>query len=246
MDRELTPDEIRELLAAYAIDAVDDDERAAVDEYLAGDADARDEVVSIQRAAALLAHTGGPPPAGVWERLEAAIREAAGPDGTAPPPRLVPAGRPDPRPNRAWQWLSVAALVVALAFFSLWIVDRGSGSDPALDTAALARAAASAPGARHADLRDPDGNTVARAVVLRDGTGYLTSTKLQALDEDQTYQLWGVGDHGTISLGVIGSDPKVVAFQAGSTPTALAITSERSGGVPVSEHAPTAVGDLVV
>ena len=51
MDRELTPDEIRELLAAYAIDAVDDDERAAVDEYLAGDADARDEVASIQRAA---------------------------------------------------------------------------------------------------------------------------------------------------------------------------------------------------
>ncbi len=60
MDRELTPEEIKDLLPAYAIDAVDDDERAAIDAYLDTDDDARDEVASIQRAASFLAHTGGP------------------------------------------------------------------------------------------------------------------------------------------------------------------------------------------
>ena len=42
MDRELTPEEITELLPAYALDALDDDERAIVEAYLASDAGARD------------------------------------------------------------------------------------------------------------------------------------------------------------------------------------------------------------
>src|SRR6185312_487634 len=73
MDRELTPDEITELLPAYALDAVDDDERAAIDEYLASHPDERDQVAELQVAASLLAHAGGPPPEGVWERLETII-----------------------------------------------------------------------------------------------------------------------------------------------------------------------------
>jgi hypothetical protein len=245
MDRELTPEEIKDLLPAYAIDAVDDDERVAIDAYLAADDDARDEVASIQRAAAFLAHTGGPPPVGVWERLEAVIREQPRPEGEVPPPRLVPLARPTspPDPARPWRWLAAAAMIVAIAFFSLWAFDQG-GSDPKIDTAALATAAARNPNARHADLRDDAGNTVARAVVLPDGTGYLTSAKLPALGDDRTYQLWGVGDHATISLGVMGTNPKVVAFHVGDAPSALAITNERAGGVASSAEAPTAVGDL--
>ena len=41
MDRELTPEEITELLPAYALDAVDDDERAAIETYLAAHPDER-------------------------------------------------------------------------------------------------------------------------------------------------------------------------------------------------------------
>ena len=245
MDRELTPDEIRELLPAYAIDAVDDDERAAVDELLAVDADTRDEVVSLQRAASFLSHTGGPPPPGVWERLEATIHETARDDDQAPPPpRLVPVSAPERRrrPDR-WRWLAAAAAIVAVAFFSLWIADRGS-SGPAPTAAALARAANDAPGAQHAILRDDAGDPLARAVVLPDGTGYVTTARLPELGPDRTYQLWGVSDHATISLGVMGRDPKVVSFHAGAAPSALAITNERAGGVVSSDESPTAVGDL--
>jgi hypothetical protein len=62
MDRELTPDEITELLPAYALDAVDDDERAAIDAYLDARPDERDEVADLQVTASMLAHAGGPPP----------------------------------------------------------------------------------------------------------------------------------------------------------------------------------------
>ncbi len=181
----------------------------------------------------------------MWERLEAVIREQPRPEGEVPPPRLVPQARRTSRPEtgRPWRWVAAAAVIVALACFSLWAFDRG-GSEPKVDTAALASAAARNPNAQHADLRDDAGNTVARAVVLPDGSGYLTSTKLPALSDDRTYQLWGVGDHATISLGVMGTNPKVVAFHVGDAPSALAITNERAGGVASSAEAPTAVGDL--
>ncbi|MFI5048166.1 MAG: anti-sigma factor domain-containing protein [Acidimicrobiia bacterium] len=246
MDRELTPAELDELLPAYALDALDDDERAAVEAHLAVDPHARDEVASLQRAASFLAHTGGPPPVGVWEKLEATIRAKPGPSGEVPPPRLLPlaqSGPPGERTSRRWQIVAAAAVVVALAMFSLWAFDRG-GSERTLDTAAAADGAATTPGARHATLRDADGTTLARAVVLPDGTGYVTTAKLPALGTGRTYQLWGVDDRATISLGVMGPDPKVVAFHTDRPPSALAITNERAGGVVSSAESPTAVGDL--
>ena len=107
------------------------------------------------------------------------IRETPKPAGEVPPPRLVPLARPGEsrRRDRAWRWLAAAAAIVAVAFFSLWAIDRGD-SGPELDTAALAQEADTAAGAQHAVLRADDGTALARAVVLPDGTGYLTSTNL--------------------------------------------------------------------
>ncbi|HEY7105369.1 MAG TPA: anti-sigma factor [Acidimicrobiia bacterium] len=242
MDRELTPDEIRDLLAAYAIDAVDDDERRAIDEYIELHPDLRAEVSSLQHSASFLAHTGGPPPPGVWERLEATIQGTRVPAEPAPPLRLAPrtsAGAP--RTSRRWQWFAVAATIAAVALGALWLSARDSSGGGS--TADLAGAAEGAPGARAARLVDADGTVLARAVVLPDGTGYLTS-ELPALPAGRTYQLWGVDARDTISLGVMGRDPGVVAFRAAGRPTALAVTEERAGGVPVSGNEPTAAGDL--
>ena len=79
MDRELTPEEIAELLPAYALDAVDDDERAR-DRRVPRAATrrrARRGDASLQVAASMLAHAGGPPPDGVWEKLESIITESS-------------------------------------------------------------------------------------------------------------------------------------------------------------------------
>jgi hypothetical protein len=247
MDRELTPEEIAELLPAYALDAVDDDERALIDRYLERTPAARDDVAELQVAASMLAQTGGPPPEGVWERLETII--------SATPPRLQAVSPPgflgtrhtpttaSPRPGRRWQWLAAAAAVVALAFGGLWIAERSDGGGSTTDTAALARAAAGAPGSRHAVLTDSRGNALATAVVTRDGTGYLTS-QLPPVAAGRTYQLWGITRTGTISLGVLGRHPTTVAFKVAAPTQSLAITTEVAGGVPVSRNSPEAVGDV--
>ena len=75
MDPELSAAEIEELLAAYAIDAVDDDERVLVARYLETHPDAAAEVQAFRHAAALLAYTGGPVPDGVWDTLAPALEE---------------------------------------------------------------------------------------------------------------------------------------------------------------------------
>jgi hypothetical protein len=247
MDRELTPEEIAELLPAYALDAVDDDERVAIEAHLESTPDAREAVADLRVTASMLAHTGGPPPDGVWERLESIIATTPPPERLVPPTVLTPRSAPasdTARVDRRWRWLAAAAAVVALVFGGLWLVDRGDdGGGAAADTAELAATAMTAPGARHATLTDDRGNALATAVVATDGSGYLRSD-LPAAPAGHTYQLWGITRTGTISLGVLGRDPGTVAFQAAAPTQTLAITTEVAGGVPVSRNAPDAVGDI--
>ncbi|HEU5307221.1 MAG TPA: anti-sigma factor [Acidimicrobiia bacterium] len=247
MDPELTPEEIAELLPAYALDAVEDDEVDAIAAYLEAHPEARDAVADLQVTASMLAHAGGPPPDGVWERLESFIATSPPPPRIVSPTVLSPRSTPAPeqaRTDRRWRWLAAAAAVVALVFGGLWLADRGDGGGGAArDTAALAHTAATSPGARHATLTDQSGNTLATAVVTADGTGYLTS-QLPPAPAGRTYQLWGITRTGTISLGVLGRDPGTVAFKAAVPTASLAITTEVAGGVPVSRNAPDAVGDV--
>jgi anti-sigma-K factor RskA len=69
-------------------------------------------------------------------------------------------------------------------------------------------------------------------VVVPSGQGYLVSSKLPALSDGRTYQLWAVEGKQPISLGLLGTSPRQAAFtMAGTTPpTHLAITAEPPGG----------------
>ena len=64
-------EELDELLGAYALDAVDADERAAIEGYLSRSMTAREEVRNHYEVAMALATTPGQAPTALWDRIEA-------------------------------------------------------------------------------------------------------------------------------------------------------------------------------
>jgi anti-sigma factor RsiW len=77
---ELDVPQIEELIGAYALDAVDDDEREVVEQHLAVCARCRAELAEHREVAALLAYDGKPAPSDVWDRIVSSLEE--------PPPAL--------------------------------------------------------------------------------------------------------------------------------------------------------------
>jgi anti-sigma factor RsiW len=228
----MTHDPIEELLGAYALNAVDDDERAAVDAHLATCPRCRAEVDAHREVASHLALGGAPAPEGLWERISGAI------EGETPPPlRLVldagPARTAEKRAARAarprWQRTGISLLaaaaviaVIAVAVSSLARV-RSLEDDRSIETAALE--AIASPEARVADLVDDEGAVLVRAAVLPDGTSYLFADNLPELD-DRIYQLWGASGDQVVSLGPMGSAPTILPFHADAAMTTFMITVE--------------------
>lgn len=251
-------DDIAELLGAYALDAVDPDEAALVEDHLRGCPRCAAEVAEHREVAAMLAHTGAPAPEGIWERIVEGLEE--------PPPELtLPVGRAGEadrvvdlgaarRARGPARWVPAAAaaaavvLVVAGLLAGFALDDGGSGGTRPVAGASLddlAREVLNDPDARTVTLTTPDGGELAaQAAVDVDGSGYLLGGSLPALDPGRTYQLWGVSDRVVVSLGVLGASPDVVAFHADEGIHTLAITEEVAGGVPSSSNPPYLVGEL--
>jgi Anti-sigma-K factor rskA/Putative zinc-finger len=85
---------------------------------------------------------------------------------------------------------------------------------------------------------------VVTVVLTKSGTGFVQAGQLSPLPIDQTYQLWGVVGEKTISLGLLGARPTLVAFSVagGAAVSDFAITAERSGGVVQSSNQPVVAG----
>ena len=93
-------------------------------------------------------------------------------------------------------------------------------------------AAVETPGHTFITLTTARHRDVAQFVVLPSGRGYLVTSSLPRLPSTETYQLWGLIDHRTISLGLLGRAPHLATFtSAGSSrPNRLGVTVEAAGG----------------
>jgi anti-sigma-K factor RskA len=144
----------------------------------------------------------------------------------------------------------LAAAAVLIAVLGVQVVRMDNRLDTVttamgsrtLDQAALV--AITDPAARRVHLRSDDGSSQADAVLLPDGQAYLVSRNLPALSARETYQLWAVVGDQKISVGVLGSSPRVSAFHDDADPRVLAITTEQAGGVVASEKVPALVGSV--
>lgn len=248
MERELTHADAAELLGAYALDALDVDEREAVEQHLEACPRCRAEVADHRTVASFMGSAGGPAPDGLWDRIAGSLEEAP------PELRLAPVV---PLRERRSVSVRVGAAAAALAAGVIGVlgaevvhlnhqVDHVAASDRT--NAALMSAATHAlanPDAQRVSMRSPDGSVTAQVAVLPDGTGFLVADRLPALASDRTYQLWALADGQTISAGVLGARPQIVAFRyAPAGLSGFAVTAEHAGGVSVSQNAPVVVGTV--
>lgn len=235
--------DIDELLGAYALDAVDDDERARVEDYLEVNPRAAEEVRQHREVATMLAFTGMDAPEGVWSRIENEI-EATAPEPGPELAKVFALERPEPQAptvpvanqpaqRRTPMWMLGAAAAMALIIAGAVLVAGNrsdNGGDPLAD--ALAAAEADRDSIR-TELVAEGSEAVAVGVIDQDGHGYLDASALPPLDSDETYQLWGViAENGdVVSLGILGSHPELETFTVGSDVAALAVTIEQAPGV---------------
>ncbi len=246
-------DELIDLLGAYALDALDDDERHAVDEHLAVCADCRAEVDQhLEVAAALGTTAASVAPDELWSVIANHIGD--GPS-EVPVPTFLSPSEPAPvvhladrrRPPIGWiAGLAAAAVVIVVLAAGLVQVARDNQDlqeqvalpPPAASIDDLAAAALDNPASRVLELTSDSGDETATAVVTPNGDGYLVRSTLDPLSPDRTYQLWNIGAAGAVSLGVLGNDPGTSAFHVQGPVTTLAITAEQAGGVPSPQNIP--------
>jgi anti-sigma-K factor RskA len=234
-------EELRELLGAYALDALDADEREQVDALLLTDADARAELHELEHATAWLGHASLRPPTRAWDAIAAEIVDDTS-DDTGDDQHLAPVVPIAGSRRRTWAVAAAAALVLVVAGLGgLATVDRSSGTDT---VAERAQNAAARTGARRVQLTSADGRWSARAVVLPDGTGYVRGGAMPAVGPDRDLQLWSITPGGPVSAGVMPAGGGWHEFQAPGSTTALAVTRERAGGSAVPTGTPVVSGDL--
>jgi anti-sigma-K factor RskA len=255
--------------AAFALGVLDADERAEFERHLAGCAECRAEVREHRETAAMLA-AGAPsvqPPPGLRARVLDQARPvrpiaAARPPVATAPPRTAPS-----------RWVAAAAVVLAIAGVSAWLLERGrrieaeaavatledslstrTGEIAALDSALAGRdsllATVLAEDVRTVTLTS-SGTAPAARLYWNPAGGriVLTAHDLPPASAGRTYQLWGIADGQPLSLGVFDTDVSGRATVEFTVDPSLrfqvgAITDEPTGGSPQPTTTPFLVGQL--
>jgi anti-sigma factor RsiW len=261
----ITHEHANELLASYALDAVDEDEQLQVEEHLAECPRCRNELDAFRDVAAALGNSVEPLPEGLWNTIASRLPQRS--DEAPPPmPRLLADekaadGAPDSAaaPARHRRFVRgpmaivgavavAAAAVAAVLGIGLVQADRQASND----NEALARtppssviAALETSGHQVVNLESSDHTRLAQFVIAH-GRGYLVSSKLPALSSDETYQLWGLIGNQPISLGLLGKSPQQASFTVvtAASPTRLMITAEPASGAVVPSGAVVASGTI--
>jgi anti-sigma-K factor RskA len=226
----MTHNEIEELLGAYALDALDADERQEVEDHLATCPRCRAEIAAHREVTALLGNPAGDVPAvapdDLWDRISASLQDE--------PPALSPVVRPT-----SWRRFALIAPLVAVAAALILVVGLLAAKVGSLDNKVKGLSTTYSVGAvilnpshRTVQLTSATGSWHTEVVVLPDGQGFVINPTMPSLPSSQTFQLWALSGGRAVSLGVLGSRPSGAAIRVEPTMTALMITAEPLGGTP--------------
>lgn len=241
----MTAHEIHALSGAYAVDALDPEERARFEEHLAACATCQAEVASLQEAAGVLGGLAAatPPPA-LRDRVLADIAAVRPlPPETSTTDGIVDLGVR--RSRRRWaRPLAAAAAVLAIAGGGTVVwqqVDSSSSHDvTAVDQVILAR------DARHVSVDLPGGASATVYTSRAEGKAALVTRKMAPAPDGRVYQLWLQKDGRMVPAGTMhGAGNQAVLLDgdlAGAT--AVGITVEPAGGSRQPTSDPIALFDF--
>ena len=238
---------MHELLGAYALDAVDADERGAFEAHLATCPACADELDELRAMLADLAESTAvaPPPA-----LRARVLQGVTPSGTEGSPAPVPPGtpppalpdnvralRPAPGPSRRLLLAAAAAAVVAGGGGTAWWRARSTTPSTPAD-----RVLAAADAVRvSAPVRGGGTATVTRSASLR--RAVLQVSGAPALASGRTYQAWYAVPAGFAAAGLVPQGEAVTVLLEGDATLAsgVGLTDEPAGGSPQPTTEPLAL-----
>ena len=233
--------ETHELIAGYALDALDPADRARAEELLARSEEAREELSSYADVptALALAASGPAPSDDLRGRIVAAARAE----------QQTVVSLDERRRSRAVPALAaVAALAAAVAVaFGVWgAVNAGELDDT--------RSALERERATSALLADPDARTVAlesgtgRLVVGEDGKAVLVLDELGAAPAGKTYEVWVMDGDTPVRAGVFdggGARDVVPVEEPVDSGSVVLVTVEDRGGVDAPTTEPIVASQQV-
>ena len=242
---------LRDLVAVYALDALDDAEAASVEDHLRDCPRCREDLRAHQETAALLAYEGTDAPEGLWDRIAAGVTPE--PEDARPPLELIVGQRRSSAPAgiRSWWWRGAAAAAVVIVggtAVELAHQDHRINqlSSALADQSLLQQATAAAlnPSARRLALTGGNGTVQATAAVLPDGVGYMVDSAMPRLPDGETYQLWSLTSGRPVSAGLMGAHPSVTRFHLAPGASGMAVTVEPAGGSAQPTGQPVASGTI--
>ena len=243
----MTHDVAQDLLAVYALNAVDGEERADLQSHVDECVRCSSELDALRSVSTAMGNHGEPASQELWERISSHLYDYV---GTVPPirtPSLPGAsistlgGRRTQRGRTKYgvrAFAVAAAALVGILSLNLASADHHlTQLNSALTLAtgasnqALINAALETPGHLNVNLTGSHSASLAHFVLL-DGQGYLVSSNMATLPSNETYQLWVIIDGKPISIGLMGSKPVTVSFTFADSkrPSEIAVTIEPSGG----------------
>jgi Anti-sigma-K factor rskA, C-terminal/Putative zinc-finger len=224
--------ELHDLVAPYALDALDGEELVEFESHLETCSSCQLELADLREDVTAMADAiATPPPSRLKDAVFEAIDQTERP-GNAP---VVLAERR--RSSLGWVVASAAA-VVALVFFGLWTVTHNQ-----LGEAQRIAAVYEAPDATVVNVSSDQGP--ARLVWSPSmETGVFNGGSLADVGDNQVYELWLISDDGVSGAGTLDAGDSAVLVEAVQTGQTFAMTIEQAPGVDVSSQPPVFAADL--
>ncbi|HEU4894308.1 MAG TPA: anti-sigma factor [Acidimicrobiia bacterium] len=219
--------EMHDLVALYALDALEGEERRDFESHLEACAECGSSLAEYRSAAGSLV-PDAPASDATWQRISSAI---AGTDAaTDQPGEVVPIRRATS--DTVWKTVAGIAAAAALVFAAVALLDGGAEPLSSEGIVAAAEDVAAEPGTFVGEFLVDD-VSVGQVVLSADGRGFVIPTEqLEPLGSDRTYQLWVINEaEDVISAGVLGNDPAPATFTWTGDTTGFALTREVAGGV---------------